>query len=368
MPTLSSVKPPERCPHCNAGAAKLTSRGVRKKKLETVRLFRCRSCGRSFTPGPRALRNKTFPLPEILEALTLYNRGHSLAETAVRLSSRHGHAVNPATVSRWLSERPRLTTYRRLRARGRALFPPTSLIRTLKLYHRQVYEFSYHRAKLAFLRDGTLDDKRNTTPQSSVRFAALADFIESVPTTCPHDLFRREDGARGSQLAAGFLALDKVMVVEKQNIATETAASVLPTVGANYERHPKLQRFMLANDSTTIAIEVPIWLDEANIAALESKHNISIVPKLPIDPLRPQGPHRPRHITGHIDFLQVRNGAVHILDYKPDARTNQPIAQLAIYALALTRLVPGLMLFDIKCAWFNERVYNEFFPRTALKH
>ena len=68
-----------------------------------------------------------------------------------------------------------------------------------------------------------------------------------------------------------------------------------------------------------------------------------------------------RSITGHIDFLQVRNGAVHILDYKPDARTNKPIAQLAIYALALTRLVPGLKLFDIKCAWFNEQEYSEFF-------
>jgi hypothetical protein len=30
-------------------------------------------------------------------------------------------------------------------------------------------------------------------------------------------------------------------------------------------------------------------------------------------------------VTGHIDFLQVRNGAIHILDYKPDARTNKPI-------------------------------------------
>ena len=71
-------------------------------------------------------------------------------------------------------------------------------------------------------------------------------------------------------------------------------------------------------------------------------------------------------ITGHIDFLQVRNGAVHILDYKPDARTNRPIAQLTIYALALTRLVPGFILFDIKCGWFNEKKYCEFFPRTVL--
>jgi hypothetical protein len=30
---------------------------------------------------------------------------------------------------------------------------------------------------------------------------------------------------------------------------------------------------------------------------------------------------------------------VHILDYKPDARTNRPIAQLASYALPLTRRV-----------------------------
>jgi hypothetical protein len=64
--------------------------------------------------------------------------------------------------------------------------------------------------------------------------------------------------------------------------------------------------------------------------------------------------------------LRLRNGAVHILDNKPDARTNTPIAQLAIYALALTRLVPGLQLFDIKCAWFNEEEYCEFFPRTLF--
>jgi hypothetical protein len=44
----------------------------------------------------------------------------------------------------------------------------------------------------------------------------------------------------------------------------------------------------------------------------------------------------------------------------------KPIAQLTIYALALTRLVPGLKLFDITCGWFNETCYNEFYPRLAL--
>ena len=235
--------------------------------------------------------------------------------------------MDASTISRWINQHPKLTTYSRLRARGKNLFSPTTAIRTIKLYHRQVYEFAFHRAKLALLRDGALDDKRN----GDTRFAPLADFLESVPRTCPHDLFKSEDGQRGSQLSGNFTNADRLIVNEKQNAATAIAALILPTVGTNYERHSKLQRIMLANDSVTVAVEVPIWIGESDIAALENRHGLELVPK--------KG--SPRSITGHIDFLPVRNGAVHILDYKPDARTNKPIAQLTIYALALTRLVPG---------------------------
>jgi DNA-directed RNA polymerase subunit RPC12/RpoP len=129
-------KPPDRCPYCNS--ARLIKKGARKKKLETVPLYHCRSCRRTFAPGPRALRNKTYPLSEIFEAFTLYDRGNTLEETAARLSSRYGHQVVPSTISRWLSEHPHLTTYRRLRSRGRRLFTPTQVIRVQKLYHRQV--------------------------------------------------------------------------------------------------------------------------------------------------------------------------------------------------------------------------------------
>jgi len=109
---------------------------------------------------------------------------------------------------------------------------------------------------------------------------------------------------------------------------------------------------MLANDSVTVAIEVPIWLTATDIKALEAEHGIMIGGA-------------GNSITGHIDFVQVRNGSVHILDYKPDARTNKPVAQLTIYALALSRLT-GIKLFDIKCAWFNENEYCEFFPRKLF--
>ena len=243
---------------------------------------------------------------------------------------RHGHPVAPSTISRWLSEHPALTAYRRLRARGRRLFTPTQVIRAHKLYHRQVYDFALHRAKLAFLRNGSLDEKRAATAASTARFATLANFLESVPTACPHDLFRREDGARGSQLDPAFInGSDRLVVFERQNTATETAALILPSVGTNYERHPKLQRFMLANNSTTIAVEVPIWLHAEDIAAIERRWDIELFPKAATAPSEREA----RSITGHIDFLQIRNGAIHILDYKPDATTGKPFAQLTLYAL-----------------------------------
>ena len=340
-----TAKRPERCPHC--GSVKLVRKGTRAKKLETVQLWKCPACGRVFTPAPAALRHKTYPLAVILDGVTLYNLGHTLAEAAAKLKSRHGHAIAPSTLAGWIDEHRDLATYARLRDAGRRLAPPAQTIRTVKLYHRQVYEYAYHRPKLALL----------TQSAEHARFTGgLAPFLEAVPKTCPHDLFTAS--VRASQTAADFIDRKRLTAQGKENFATRTAALIIPAVGNNYLRHEKLQRFMLANDSVTVAVEVPIWLTRADITALERHHGIRLLP---------EGAPADQTITGHIDFLQVRNGAVHILDYKPDARTNRPFAQLTIYALALTRLA-GLRLFDIKCAWFNEDQYCEFFPRTVLAH
>jgi transposase-like protein len=346
-------KQPDACPHC--GGRNLTRRGTRKKKLEIVQLWRCASCKRVFTPGPAALHNKTYPLRMILSALTDYDLGYSLEETAARLQKKAHRRVSPSTISAWLDEYKQHCSYRRLRANGLRRYPANQTIRSIKLYHRQIYGYAFHRAKLELLRDGALDDKRS----GDNRFAAVADFLEDIPTTCPHDLFRRDDDpkARASQAHPEFADVSHIIVNRKENAATHTAALIIPAVGNNKLRHETLQHFMLANDSVTVAIEIPIWLDKSDIVALEAQHRVELAPR--------QG-NSPRVITGHIDFLQVRNGAVHILDYKPDATTNKPIAQLAIYALALTRRVPGLKLFDIKCAWFNEYEYCEIFPRTLF--
>jgi hypothetical protein len=53
------------------------------------------------------------------------------------------------------------------------------------------------------------------------------------------------------------------------------------------------------------------------------------------------------------------------LDYKPRAKKERPVEQLAIYALALSYLT-GLKLFHSKCAWFDDSDYFEFFPLEVV--
>ena len=368
--TPHTSKPPVACPHC--GGTSLTRRGLRKKKFEIVQLWACHACKRVFTPNPQALRNKTYPLRVILAALTDYNLGYSLEETAARLGKSTHRRVSPTTINNWLEEYKAHTTYRRLRPSAKHLFSPITTIRKLKLYHRQVYECAYHRSKLALLQQFPPQTASPIEIQKlDLRHIAVpvAQFLESIPTSCPHDLFTTDTGARGSQVAPDFIDKKHLIVIEKQNAATEAAALIIPSVGSNYQRHPSLQKFMLANDSVTVAIEIPVWLDDDEITRLEDQHSIDLIPyPRDLGTGAPSAGKLRRSFTGHIDFLQIRNGALHILDYKPGARTDKPLAQLTLYALALTKRIPGLRLFDIKCAWFDEHVYNEFFPRTVLKH
>ena len=357
LPRINAAtrKLPTDCPHC--GCKKLVRKGTRRKKLEIVQLWQCTYCRRVFTPLPPAARNTTYPPRVILDALTIYNLGYPLSETARRLRGR-GYSVSSSSLSRWLTTYRSLATYERLRSRGLALFPPHKTLCSIKLYHRQVYEYAFHRPKLAFLLgagESAANSNMRTRERQQPRFAALGEFLESVKDRCPHSLFRASD--RASQAEGTFIDLNRRTAVSKENTATRMAGLIIPTTLNNHLRHSRLQRFMIANDSVTVAVEVPIWLREKDIAEIESRWGISLVPKLP---------GQERIITGHMDFVQVRNGAIHILDYKPDATTNKPFAQLTIYALALSHLT-GISLFDFKCAWFNEDQYCEFYPRVILK-
>ena len=156
---------------------------------------------------------------------------------------------------------------------------------------------------------------------------------------------------RASQIKFSHL---KIEAKSKNNLACKLASLALNLAASNKERHQKIQDFFLINDSTTIATEIPIYLTNWDAGYYRNEKGF-------IFPLN----NYETHITGHIDILQIRNGLIHILDYKPDADKIQPIEQLTIYAMALSRKL-NLPLYYFKAAWFDENNYFEFFTLHAV--
>ena len=175
----------------------------------------------------------------------------------------------------------------------------------------------------------------------------LKQYLASIETHFPHRLFQAT-GHRSSKFPAEL----QPPITRKSNHATRTAALVLPISPNNKKRHETLQRFMLINDSVTIAAEVPVFLTKDDIGYYCSRGF-----GLEFDSAV---------ITGPIDFLQIRNGHIHILDYKPEVRKETHAhVQLTIYALALARRA-SLPLRLFKCGWFDEKDYFEFFPLRGV--
>jgi hypothetical protein len=326
------------CRFCQS--PRIIKKGKRRNKLVQVQLWYCKQCESVFTATPA--RNATYPLPAILSGISYYNQGFTLAESARLVKSDFGLSVPRSTIASWLSTYKDLATYRRLRGETRKNFSPHKVIKSTSLYHQQVYSYRIHAGKLASLAQTSA--QRLSVP--------LSHFLDEMFDHCPNDLFTV--GHRASQFKTR-IPFGDTTVLHKTNTATRIARLVLPTVGRNIQRHDAVQKFMLINDSVTVAIEVPIYLTPKDIAHLETRLRFS----LPF--------HLETTATGHIDFIQIRNGLVHILDYKPNAKRERPFQQLLLYALALSRRT-GLRLHDFKCAWFDENDYFEFFPLHAVHH
>ncbi len=225
-----------------------------------------------------------------------------------------------------------------MRKFGKKLFPPDQIVPGVSLAHRQVFKFRIHRSKLALLLQ---EDPRH------YKLAPLREFLEAVFAECPHHLFK--EGQRISETKVEFKNIGRVFIREKHNFANRMAQTILQSVKENKARHEELQKFFIYNDSVTVATEVPVYLLPEDIEHMESQLDFDIPVKID------------KVLTGHIDIVQLRNGLVHILDYKPNAAKELPIEQLTFYALAMSRLT-GLRVHDFKCAWFDEKNYYEFFP------
>jgi hypothetical protein len=216
---------------------------------------------------------------------------------------------------------------------------PAGLIEKHDLKHRQVDLYTRHHGKLELL----LSYRYHRS------FGPLRDYLALVTRNdFPHHLFIPDEIERSSK----YPVLLSARVTRKENYATKLAALALQIAPSNKKRHETLQRFMLLNDSATIAVEVPIYLTPNDFAYFQARGFTFLFGEHPI--------------PGHIDFLQLRSGFLHILDYKPEARKEKhAVTQLTTYALALSRRT-GLPVKAFKCAWFDERDYFKFFPLPSV--
>lgn len=328
----------DHCPYCSS--KDFVKRGTRKKKFEVVQLYLCRACEKTFTA--QFVKGKRYPLHIIIEALNYYNLGYSLTQTSSIIRGKFGWEISPSSLSDWVAEFKGVCPYARLRPFVAARFSPKDAVEVTAMAHRQIYKFYYHRAKLALI----LEDFKHH------RFTRLRDYLESVSAETPHHYFQKGD--RISELKDKFNYKD-VYLRDKQNYATRIAQFVLQAVKENKRRHESLQRFMIANDSVTVATEVPVYLTEEDIMHMQNALHFEIAG---FDAWKKNGRIL---VTGHIDMLQVRNGQVHILDFKPHADKEHPIEQLTWYALALSRLT-GIRLYEFVCGWFDDAHYYEFYP------
>ena len=298
----------ERCAYCNS--ENIVKRGKRKNKYTTLQQYYCKDCKKIFTFAP--LKNKTYSIKAVLDSLSFYNQGYSLKMSAKTVNKKYKTSISPQTISNWLKEFKELTTFQRLRKKALEYNKPKDMVVRRKFHHnQQPYLYQYHNSKIHFLK----------------KYIKLKSYLETIKDNCPNHLF--ENNKRCSETIINM----NPNLKSKFNNACKLAALVLPSVFDNRKRHQTIQDFMLKNDSTTIATEVPVYL----------KYNNEI-------------------ITGHIDFLQLRFNKIHILDYKPEAeKEKHAISQVYLYALALSNLTK-IPLKCFTCAYFDEKNYLEFSP------
>jgi len=334
------------CPYCQS--KDFVKRGTRQKAKERVQLFLCRSCARTFTQF--SVKGKRYSLPVIIDAISYYNIGFSFDQVAKVLKEKQDIEIQPTTIANWYEENRGMCAYTRMRPFAVKEFSPYNVIETATLAHRQLYRFRFHRAKAKLIINETFKHHH---------LKPMAEFLETISGECPHQYF--QEGLRASE-APLFFSKTAMIVRSKENYANKMARFALPAASDNKQRHETLQKFMVCNDSVTVATEVPIYLKREDLAHMQTQLGFEIYLKEKNKEMRlAQESELPKLITGHIDFIQIRNGSIHILDYKPNAEKERPIEQLTLYALALSRLT-GLRLFEFKCAWFDEKHYFEFFP------
>lgn len=300
------------CPKCNKKEI------IRYGWQDGKQIFFCKYCKKKFRTN--RLKNKTYSSKIITNAITYYNLGSTLNKTVKLINMRFKVKISRSCVHKWIKEFSDICSYYKLRSEIMKKYNIENKADILELFSFKhsglTYNFMYHIPKLNIL---------------CYRFDSLGKYLKDMKKTCPSDFFKEDE--RCSQLQIDV----KIKKKGKYNQACRLADLALRACYKNCERHNFVENFMLINDLSTIACEVPVWFWEKNFDL---------------------------GICGHIDILQIRQNKIFILDYKPGAskeKEKKVASQLFFYALGMSfRTKIPLKMF--RCAWFDENVYYEFNP------
>jgi len=218
--------------------------------------------------------------------------------------------------------------------RNHILFIPYQIkkygeIRVHSFNHSPVYRYRLHTTKIA---------EQNNIPKS------LKNYLDLVFADCPNHLFIKTD-FRVSKLK---MEIGVDLLHHKSHRLINLAKD--SRVFNKYKsRHENLGQYLLDNDKGTIAVELPLWIEEREFTDYEMVFNTK-------EPL-----------VGHVDILRIEDdGKIAVWDYKPNAfKETKAHVQVFLYTYMLS-VRTGIKLSDFICGYFDEVDVYQFNPCEAI--
>ena len=300
------------CPYCKKGSH-IIKTGKRRTSKGPVQKYRCMKCGRSFSDS--AFPYSKYPLKLILHSMELYNMGYSATEIKGILAKRYHRSPPATTIYSWTKRFKKDLTF--IKIRNRVKPDPERITKTKNFHHRQVFPFSYHIPKVNI---------------HSKKFPGIKRYINWVERSLPDRMFL--EGPRMST----YKTSDSLKPKKISNISPRLTQLALERASHPNSPHTSVENFFLVNDSSTVATEIPVFLNPGEIKQV----NIHVP------------------ITGHIDILQARFDHIYVMDYKPDL--NHPenhSTQLRLYGEAISKRM-NIEKEKISLMAFNEHSVFEY--------
>jgi len=178
--------------------------------------------------------------------------------------------------------------------------------------HGWYYWFRYDREKLS--------GHSNTDVSGTI-----IDYFEAMDI-CPHVFFCQEP--RASSLKKPRLYVKRV----RHPLTKFTEYGKKLYHDKYSSNHSRVEMFLLENDIDSVAVEVPVWLEEEEA----EKHDFCYP------------------LTGHIDLLRLTD-KIEVWDYKPNAEKERYASTQVYWYVTMLSNRLGLPVENFRCGYFDEK-------------